>query len=274
VRRNESWDWIKRLFTILMYLRLNDKMLPVDFFSKYYLITLQQIKIKWLGGKEMKKLAIALGFIGYVVVLGGGVSLKAHVDPKLGYVSETEKVEIANPQPVQLIFEFQTKGAANARATKEFSDLVFRVVNESKLFSSVSSDPVENGALLSISINNIPEEDAFGKGFGTGLTMGLASSTVTDFYEGKAQYVAAPNSDQLSTEKNHAIHSVVGAGASPEGMTPSATLLEAVEVMGEQIVQHLLNELAQQPSFNEAGQDNAEEADIVTSQLKIVVELG
>ena len=210
-----------------------------------------------------------------MILLGGCVSLKAHVDPALGYVAETEKAQIENPRPVQLVFEFQSKGAANARATKEMSDLVFRVVSESDLFSEVTKDPVEGGALLSITINNIPQENAGAKGVATGLTLGLAGSTVSDFYEGQARFVAGSNAPEIGSEKQHAIHSVIGAGSSPEGMVPSANIQEAAETMTEQLVQHLVNELALQPEFVSinAIAGNTPQVDVVSS-IDIVIALG
>lgn len=215
-----------------------------------------------------------MGFMGCAFALGGCISLKAHVDPALGYVTEDEKVEIETPQPVQLVFEFQSKGATNARATKQLSDLVYRVVSESELFSEVSKDPVENGALLSITLNNVPQDGAAAKGFATGLTFGLAGSTVSDFYEGQARYVANADATEIASDKQHAIHSVVGAGGSPEGMTPSANVQEAVDTMAEQIVQHLLNELALQPDFAGTIESDAAGGDDVAARLELTITFG
>lgn len=84
-------------------------------------------------------------------------------------------------KPVQVLFEFQTKGALNAKGTEFLKAQVIDQVKTSGLFSAVEETPVADGALLTITINNVPvTDDAFAKGFVTGLTFGSAGSQVTD----------------------------------------------------------------------------------------------
>lgn len=178
------------------------------------------------------------------LVLSGCISITSYVDPTLGDVKPEQRVTVANPKPVQLVFEFQTKGALSARATKEIAPQVKELVATSGNFSEVSSEPVANGALLAITINNVPEENAAGQGFATGLTLGLAGSTVTDFYVATAKYAASAGSATTTAETKHALHSVVGAGGAPNGLTASKSPVEAVSTVMRQIVQHLLNDIA------------------------------
>src|SRR5689334_22745467 len=106
-----------------------------------------------------------------------------YVDKGLKDVASSEYMKPPEPKPVQLLFNCQTKGAANARATKFLAEDVTKIVSGSGLFSSVSTAPMPGGALLSVTINNVPITDnAFSKGFATGLTFGLAGSQVTDGY--------------------------------------------------------------------------------------------
>ena len=113
------------------------------------------------------------------MLLSGCLSIRSFVDPSLGDVPTTERVAPVNPQPVQLIFEFRTQGAANARATNLLREQITESVRGSRLFSEVSTNPVAGGALLSIVIDNIPQEGAASRGFATGLTLGLAGTTVS-----------------------------------------------------------------------------------------------
>src|SRR5215831_3661822 len=95
----------------------------------------------------------------------GCLSIRPYVDPTLGDVAASERATVANPRPVQLIFEFRSKGAANARATKLLSAQATEIVQKSGVFSEVSSGPVAGGALLSVTVDNVPQEGAAGKGF-------------------------------------------------------------------------------------------------------------
>ena len=49
--------------------------------------------------------------------LSGCLAMTAYVDPALGDVKPAERVQVADKQPVQFIFAFQTNGAANSNAT-------------------------------------------------------------------------------------------------------------------------------------------------------------
>ncbi len=118
----------------------------------------------------MKRLVIAPLLVAAALMLGGCLSLRSFVDPALGEVPSAQRVTVAEPRPFQLIFEFRTQGAANARATEMLRDQVTDVVRGSGLFSEVSTSPVGGGALLAITIDNIPEEGAAQAGFTTGLT--------------------------------------------------------------------------------------------------------
>jgi hypothetical protein len=160
--------------------------------------------------------------------MSGCLSMTSYVDPVLGDLKPADRVQTAEKRPVQFIFAFQTNGAANSNATSVLSKIATEQVVASGLFSEVSSKPVANGAMLSVTINNVPEANAAGQGFATGLTFGLAGSTVSDFYIATAKYVAGPGATTASAQEKHAIHSTVGATAAPAGMTPSKSTDEAV----------------------------------------------
>ncbi|TDM08680.1 MAG: hypothetical protein C4K60_04540 [Ideonella sp. MAG2] len=153
-------------------------------------------------------------------------------------------------KPVQFVFEFQTKGVANDRATAFLKDRVLDQVKSSRLFSSVSDKPVEGGALLSVTLNNVPlSDDAFTKGFVTGLTFGLAGSQVSDGYICTAKYSATPGGAAISKQARHAIHTTVGSAATPANATKAANAEEAVTLMTRQILSNVLNDLSKDKDF-------------------------
>src|ERR1700751_448105 len=90
-------------------------------------------------------------------------SAAAYVDDGTPDVKPADKAVVANPQPVQLLFQFDTKGAPNARATKYLKQQVIDTVKASGLFSQVGEDPTANGAVLSIVIDNVVEPGEMAK---------------------------------------------------------------------------------------------------------------
>jgi hypothetical protein len=174
-----------------------------------------------------------------------------YVDNSLKDVSASEYQHPKSAQPAQLLFAFQTKGAANARATQFLKDQVTTTVRESGLFSSVSTDPVAGGALLSVTIDNVPVTDnAFAKGFATGLTFGLAGNVVTDGYVCTVDY-AGTGGTKITKSARHAIHTTVGAKGAPPNATKAKSPDEAVKTMARQIVGNALKDLSTDPQFNQ-----------------------
>ena len=91
-----------------------------------------------------------------------------------------------------------------------------------------------------VSFNNVPEEGAFGKGFGTGLTLGLAGTAVSDFYE--ATIVRTQADTSVTRDYGHAIHSTVGNVSEPPvaNVAASANLNDAFKSMVEDVVLQFL----------------------------------
>jgi hypothetical protein len=158
---------------------------------------------------------------------------------------------VANPKPVQFLFDFQTKGATNSRARDQVQPMVAEVLKDSLLFSSVSADPQPNGAILQVTINNVPLDDnAFAKGFAVGLTLGIAGATVGDGYICTVQYSAGPNATPISKEVRDAIYGSLGATASaPPHADKAASIMDAINRMARQCVGNALDQLARDPAF-------------------------
>ena len=156
----------------------------------------------------------------------------------------------ATPQPVQLLFEFQTKGTLNARATDMLKAEVIQQVKGSGLFAGVDDKPVAGGALLSLTLNNVPlTDDVFTKGFVTGFTFGLVGSQVSDGYVCTATYLTSDKPAGITKSARHAIHTSMGTGGAPPNSAKAESLTAAVHTMVRQIVSTTLNDLSQDPSF-------------------------
>lgn len=196
----------------------------------------------------MKKLLLSIAVAWLTLGLTGCASI--YVDTATKEIPASTFKKTASPKPVQFIFDFQTKGVANATATKYLSEQVTAQVKESGLFSSVQSEPVADGGLLSLVINNVPlTEDAASKGFVTGLTFGLAGSQVTDGYICTVKYLPSAQGAAISKTARHAIHAVLGAKEDPPNATKAENIEVAVRTMTRQVVSNVLNDLSQDTGF-------------------------
>ncbi len=167
---------------------------------------------------------------------------------------EVNSTEYKKPQPAraaQVIFEFQTKGVMNARATEQLKVKALDQIRSSGLFSSVSDAPTTDGQLLTITINNVPlSDDAFSKGFVTGLTFGLAGSQVSDGYVCTARYTSRTGQPAIVKQARHAIHTTIGASSAPTNGIKAASAEDAVTTMVRQVLSNLLNDVSKDASFN------------------------
>src|SRR5689334_9269884 len=130
-----------------------------------------------LVGRLAAPILIVLG----ALALSGCATV--YVDSALQNVSTANIHKPKRLQDTQLMFTFQTKGTTNGKATEILKGEVSKVVESSGLFAVVGPDPSLSGAILNITIDNVPitdQGDAVAKGFVTGLTFGLAGSSVTD----------------------------------------------------------------------------------------------
>ncbi len=195
---------------------------------------------------QMLKRVLMVGALAATMLMSGCASM--YVDTATRDIQPGDIKPVAQPQPVQLKFEFQTKGAPNATATAYLKDQVAEQVKKSGLFSSI--DGPAGGALLNIVLNNIPLTDnPEGKGFVTGLTFGLAGSVVTDGYVCKLTYLPAGDAQPVNKEVRHAIHATIGNANPPENAIPSKDGDEAVRTMTRQIVDNALKDLSHDPNF-------------------------
>ncbi|MBI1771771.1 MAG: hypothetical protein HYR68_05405 [Burkholderiales bacterium] len=205
---------------------------------------------------NFSRLTLTLGVVGVTLLGSGCVSVKQYVDPALPKVEFADLLKYPQQQekkPVQLVFEFRTKGAINATAADFVRPMVINTLQQSKMFSEVRSGPQANAAdKLFITIDNIVvDKDAFSKGFTTGLTFGLAGTMVTDGYIMNASYVS-PGKDEIKHSYKHAIHTTVGNADGPKGLqaVPTEPKGEAIRRVTEGLLLNLLNDMQKNAELN------------------------
>ena len=195
----------------------------------------------------MNKLFTALA-VSLAVVLSGCASI--YVDKATPEIPSSAFKKPASPKPVQVLVEFQTKGVANATATNFLSPKIIEQIKESGLFSEVKTTPVPDGSLLSVTLNNVPlTDDAFNKGFVTGLTFGLAGSQVSDGYVCTLKYSPTTQSPPITKTARHAIHTILGAKEGPANGIKVDSFEIAAVTMTRQVISTALDELSRDPGF-------------------------
>lgn len=194
--------------------------------------------------------ARGLALAAAAALLSGCLTTKSYVDTALPVVGKGDLVAPATPRPVQVAFEFRTKGAVNASATSQIKPRVITVASESGLFSAVSSaasDSADAG-VLTVVIDNVPITDnAAAKGFGTGLTFGAVGSMVTDGYVATAKYQR--NGVTTEVTARHALHTTIGNKAGPEGLAP-VTMQQGAETVMDQLMWNLVKQLADKKALD------------------------
>ena len=179
--------------------------------------------------------------------LSGCITPHMYVQGGMPLLAASDFTPPTPKKPVQLLFEFRAKGSPNASATKQIRPFVESVANASGLFAAVSPTPADGG-VLAITIDNVPlTDDVAAKGFGTGLTLGLVGTMVTDGYVCKATYTA--NGRTTQAEVKHAISTTIGNHAGPPGLTPMDPR-SAVDLAMREITWQLLKRLADQHAFD------------------------
>jgi hypothetical protein len=173
------------------------------------------------------------------------IQAQSYVDPALAQGMQQPAATVASPRPAQLLFEFRTRGNANAAATEQLRPRVFMSLTETRAFSEISSTPAANGRSLAIVMNNVPlTDDTAARGFGVGLTFGIVGTMVSDGYTFDAT-LSEPGRPAASRSFKHAIHSTIGNAAGPPGLQPMTTQ-EAINRVVDELVRRLVHDLARE----------------------------
>ncbi len=172
-----------------------------------------------------------------------------YLDPATKDVPAAEMPKVAQPKPVKLNFEFQTRGAPNSAATSYLQTAVTDQIKATGLFSTLDAPP--GGAILDVKLNNIPlnDDSPAAKGFVTGFTFGLVGSTVADGYECKISYLAPGQTTPIVKVTRHAIHTTLGASSPPPGTVRVDSANDAVMKMTHAVISNALRDLAKDPGF-------------------------
>jgi hypothetical protein len=197
-----------------------------------------------VGGKLAVVTALAAASEGCVVP-------SMYVDNTLGDTASSAYHRPQTPKPVQVLYVFKTKGTDNVRATTGTRKNVLATVSDSGLFAAIGPDPVPGGALMSITVENVPEDlnGAAAKGAATGLTLGLVGNVVTDGFVCTIDYIPAVGANKITVTEHHAIHSTVGLHSAPPNSTLAPSIKAANETMMHQIVAAGLKDLSLNPAF-------------------------
>jgi hypothetical protein len=182
--------------------------------------------VTYIGG-IMKILFIAITLL----LLGGCVSTQSFLDPSIQKISYEDIKKRSEPLKLKLIVEFKRNGEHLPGADSTLRDNAERVLRSTGVIVSVDN---QSDGEIKVIVNNIADlGKAAAKGFGTGLTFGLASSTVLDAYEMTVS-INTNGKTITRTAIKHAIYSIVGSGTPSNGMElipPHVAFARVVEQM-------------------------------------------
>lgn len=208
------------------------------------------------GAARPGLLSWALGLLMAVALAGwaGAATAAIYIGTGLTEVKAEDRAKIDHPQPVQLLFVFQTKGAPNAQATKLVKQNVIDTVKASGLFSEVSEAATANGAILSVVIDNVVDPDemrkAQAKGALTGATFFVAGTNVTDHYVATVDYLPGPNDQKITKSAKQILITQIGMiNSAPPDAVKVGNAKAAIAALVTQIVGNPLNEVGKDPAF-------------------------
>lgn len=148
-------------------------------------------------------------------MLAGCISPKSFVDPSVQKVSYDDLTKRVEPLKLKLSVEFQRNGQPYPRVNSVLKDNSERVLRGTGVIVPANDDAAGE---VKITVNNIADVGAAAaKGFGTGLTFGLAGSTVMDAYEMTITITANGKTASRSAIK-HALYTAIGNTTLPAGV--------------------------------------------------------
>src|ERR1051325_1021908 len=158
-----------------------------------------------------------------------------YVDPKPPRMDYSNLKPVANPQPVYLVFDMYSAEGSFPEATRKLAPKIVRVLEDSRLFSSVSKVGSDNIARIQVSMREtavLSGQDA--KSLPEGLTSGLHGSKGAIIYQFTASYQPV-GKDAVKKVYSHAIHIVDGNSPALGDALPM-TASHAVDAMIEQVI--------------------------------------
>ncbi len=157
-------------------------------------------------------------FVLCLTALSGCISTKSYVDPQYHHAGYGDLARPAPPYTLSVKVEFQRNGVAKPAADPQVRADIERSLRASGVAVPYDGKTPAEGE-LSFVLNNVADTGAAaGKGFGTGLTFGLAGSHVTDGYEMTVRLTQGSTITERAY--SHAILSTIGKASGPPGLTP------------------------------------------------------
>ena len=164
------------------------------------------------------------------------------LDPKPPKLAYSDLAPAVNPRPVYLVFDMYTAEGSLPEATRKNGAQVFRVLEGSGLFSSVSKIGSENIARIQVSMREtavLSGQDT--KSMPAGLSTGLSGSRGAIVYNFTATY-QAPGQEAVKKIYPHAVH-VAENGSTSFGNVFPMTAPHAIESMIQQVMLNFLRDL-------------------------------
>jgi hypothetical protein len=172
----------------------------------------------------------------------------AYVDPKY------DSAAVIVPQSAGLTTDLEVEFFRNGKPAKSVDKTLRKSVE--KALAIRGWQVAESGGLLKMKFeidNRADLGEAAADGFGTGLTLGLAGSTVSDFYQAKVSITGKESTFEKTYD--HAIHTTIGrvkeppiANVAPAGNLQGAFDMLIGDIVDQAIVDFLAASLPAPPS--------------------------
>lgn len=193
-----------------------------------------------------------LSLLVFVYMLAACTSTRSFVDPTFPKMSYDDIQKSQSVKKLKLTVEFQRNGERFEKAEPLLKDSTERVLRASGL---VLPDAQGTDGTIHVVVNNLADiGGAVGKGIGTGLTFGLAGSTVTDAYEMQLNITAGGKTFTRSDVK-HALHTAIGRTQTPDGLETMPS-----NVAFERVLEQMLLRVLKEYQSSEATADEAHSA--------------
>jgi hypothetical protein len=214
------------------------KILLLHLLKNVAISNLTQFNIKANGEVMLSKRALVSIIISCSVLLGCAAP-KSFIDPSIPKVSYDDIRKSSDPLKLKLIVEFQRNGEHYPKADSTLKDETERILRGTGLII-----PTDVGSIgdIKVTVNNISDLGAASaKGFGVGLTFGLAGTTVMDAYELSIS-INANGKTVTRTAIKHALYTAIGNATLPEGVETVPTNVAFGRVL-EQMLLRALQEM-------------------------------
>lgn len=183
--------------------------------------------------------AILIACSSVLFLLAGCISPKAFVDPSFPKLTYDDVKRSSAPLRLKVLVEFQRNGEAFPKADSTLRDNAERILRASGVILPVTD---QGDGEIKIVVNNVADlAAARAKGFGTGLTFGLAGTTVTDAYE-MSLTITTPGKIITRTAVKHAIHTAIGNTTLPADIETVPPIVAFNRVM-EQLLLRVLQDM-------------------------------